>query len=203
MGLGESFLLHTDWHEDITHLKALPPQGHANVFGLILSVCCFFGKLKFSPLSVSVWTPMETKGAASKSIYLLCEPPRKNAAFTHIQCCQFKERLCSWCCSTSNGKYVFLATNMCVVCSRTKIAGSCCTLVSHSCLHLVCEVKVVWVVWNGILMDRLGLQRPHGKGKGAEKLILEHPRGVKHVRHHSLHRHWHTLIHLALSSQRR
>lgn len=164
----------------------------------------FLVKLKefYAPF-VSVWKPMETKGAASKSVYLLYEPPRTNAAFTHMQCCRFKEGLCSWCCSTSNGKYVFLATNVCVVCCRTKIAGSCCTLVSHSFLHLVCKVKVVRAVWNGIFIHRLDLQRPHGKGKGAEKLILEHPRSMKHVRRHSLHRHWHSLIHSVLSSVHR
>lgn len=208
---GKGFLLplltHTNWHDkrkDIKHLKAPPPQGHANVFVLILSIFFFFVKFKeFYALFVSVWTPMETKGAASKSIYLLYDPPRTNAAFTHMQCCRFKEGLCSWCCSTSNGKHVFLATNMCVVCCGTKIAGSCCTLVSHSFLHLVCKVKVVRAVWNGIFIHRLGLQRPHGKGKGAEKLILEHPRSMKHVRRHSLHRHWHTLIHSVLSSVHR
>lgn len=89
--------------------------------------------------------------------------------------------------------------HVCVVCCRTKIAGSCCTLVSHSFLHLVCKVKVVRAVWNGIFIHR----PPHGKGKGAEKLILEHPRSMKHVRRHSLHRHWHSLIHPVLSSVHR
>lgn len=56
---------------------------------------------------------MKRKATVSKSVYLPCEPPRTNAASTHMRC-RFKEGLCSWCCSTSNGKYVFLAATVCV-----------------------------------------------------------------------------------------
>lgn len=175
-GGGKSIVLplltHTDWHDkrkDIGHLKAPPPQGHANVFVLILSVFLFFVffvKLKefYAPF-VSVWTPMETKGAASKSIYLRTTKD-KCCFHTHavlsvqrgalfLVLFHIKWQIC-----------LFGNQHVCVVCCRTKIAGSCCTLVSHSFLHLVCKVKVVRAVWNGIFMRRLDCSVLMGREKG-------------------------------------
>lgn len=122
------------------HLKgARGPQGSANIFVLIFffSVFFFFEGKQFSVLFISVNNNNSNKRHRLQ-IYLsaLLTTKDKNAAFAQAVL-SVQRGLCSWCCSTSNGKYVFQATNMCVVCCGTKIAGSCCTLVSHSFLHLV------------------------------------------------------------------
>lgn len=90
------------------HLKgARVPQGNANIFVLILSPYYFEGK-QFSALFISVNNNNNSNKRHRLQIYLsaLLTTKDKNAAFAQVVL-SVQRGLCSWCCSTSNGKYVF------------------------------------------------------------------------------------------------